>query len=69
MTGMELIDDPAIRARAEATFELYRTAKTIMRQNLRHRCPSETDEEIERRLVSWLRKEPSSVPRLRRPPR
>jgi len=70
---MTMIDDPrvtqarAIQARARTTFELYEFAEKVMRQNLRHRFPEERDEEIERRLVSWLRKEPrerwdSSVP-------
>jgi Rv0078B-related antitoxin len=56
---MERIDDPRIiQARARATFELYEFAEKVMRQNLRHRFPEESDEAIERRLVSWLRKEP-----------
>ena len=63
---MELIDDPAILARAQATFELYRTARTMMRQTLRYRYPLESEAEIERRLVSWLRKDPSPSPRHRR---
>jgi hypothetical protein len=56
---MTVIDDSRIiQARARATFELYEFAEMVMRQNLRHRFPEERDEEIERRLVSWLRKEP-----------
>lgn len=51
--------DEAILRRAQATFELYRTAKVLMRQNLRNRFPEECEEDIERRLRSWLRKEPS----------
>jgi hypothetical protein len=66
---MRLIDDPAILARAQATFELYRTAKTMMRQTLRYRHPQESEAEIEQRLVSWLRKDPSSLPRRHRPER
>jgi len=62
---MEIIDDPAVRARAEATFDLYRTAKVVMRQNLRHRFPDESEAEIENRLLRWLRKDPVS-PRQRR---
>ncbi|HEX3530656.1 MAG TPA: hypothetical protein VH988_26635 [Thermoanaerobaculia bacterium] len=60
---MELIDDPAFRARAEATFDLYRTAKAIKRQSLRYRYPVESEAEIERRLVNWLRKESVPSPR------
>jgi hypothetical protein len=55
---MELIDDPEVSARAREAFELYELAEKMMRQNLRHRFPDETSTEIERRLISWLRKEP-----------
>lgn len=55
---MEWISDPEDLARARATFELYEFAEKVMRQNLRRRFPEESDEAIERRLVSWLRKEP-----------
>ena len=55
---MEWISDPEDIARARATFELYEFAEKVMRQNLRRRFPEENDQEIERRLVSWLRKEP-----------
>ena len=56
----ELIDDPVILARAQATFELIDLAEQMMRQNLRRWHPEETEAEIERRLVSWYRKEPRS---------
>ncbi len=55
---MEWITDPADLARARATFELYELAEAMMRQNLRRQFSGESDEEIERRLISWLRKEP-----------
>ncbi|HEY2740160.1 MAG TPA: hypothetical protein VGK45_17255 [Thermoanaerobaculia bacterium] len=55
---MVVIDDPEVLARAQETFELYELAEVMMRQNLHHRFPRETDAEIERRLTSWLRKEP-----------
>jgi hypothetical protein len=55
---MKVFDDPALRARAKATFELYEFAEKMMRQNLRRWHPQESAAEIERRLVSWLRKEP-----------
>jgi hypothetical protein len=55
---MEWISDPEDIARARATFDLYEFAEKVMRQNLHRRFPEESDEEIERRLVSWLRKEP-----------
>lgn len=57
---MEWISDPEDLARARATFELYEFAEKVMRQNLRRRFPEESDDAIERRLVSWLRKEPRS---------
>jgi hypothetical protein len=55
---VRVIDDSVFRARAKTTFELYEFAEMVMRQNLRRWHPSEGDAEIERRLVSWLRKEP-----------
>jgi hypothetical protein len=55
---MEWISDPEDLARARATFELYEFAEKTMRQNLLRRFPRESSDEIERRLVSWLRKEP-----------
>lgn len=57
---MKLISDPEDLARARQTFELYEFAEKIMRQNLRTRFPEESAEMIERRLRSWLRKEPRS---------
>jgi len=58
MALMKLIDDPRDLLRARATFDLFQTAEDIMRQNLRLRFPGESEAEIERRLVSWLRKDP-----------
>lgn len=55
---MEWITDAADLARARATFELYELAEAMMRQSLRRQFSGESDEEIERRLISWLRKEP-----------
>ena len=55
---MDWISDPEDIARARTTFELYEFAEKVMRQNLHRWHPQESDEEIERRLVSWLRKEP-----------
>jgi hypothetical protein len=57
---MQRIDDPLVMKRAQETFELYEFAERLMRQSLRHRFPEERDDEIERRLISWLRKEPAS---------
>lgn len=55
---MEPIRDPKVLARFQMAFDLYQTAEDIMRQNLRRRFPEATEEQIERRLLSWLRKEP-----------
>ncbi len=46
-------------ARLRATFDLYDLAEKVMRQNLRRRHPEAGDAEIERRLISWLRKDPN----------
>lgn len=53
----ETIDDPAVKERLLATFDLYELAEGIMRQNLLRRYPLASEEEIERRLLAWLRKE------------
>jgi hypothetical protein len=52
--------DPEITQKMRATFELYEFAEEVMRLNLRRRYPEAGEEEIERRLLSWLRKE--SIP-------
>lgn len=39
-------------------FDLYQTAEDIMRQNLRRADPEASPEEIEQRLIDWLRKRP-----------
>lgn len=51
------IRDPAILSRMQTAMDLYEAAEAIMRQNLRRRHPAEGEEQIERRLLSWLRKE------------
>lgn len=53
---MESIRAPHVLAKMQAVFELYQTAENIMRQNLRRRFSNESDAEIERRLLMWLRK-------------
>lgn len=37
--------------------DLFEASREMMRQNLRRRHPGDSDEQIERRLLSWLRKE------------
>jgi hypothetical protein len=53
---MEPIRAPDVLAKMQAVFELYQTAEDIMHQNLRRRFSNESDAEIERRLLMWLRK-------------
>jgi hypothetical protein len=57
---MQVIRDPAVRARIETAFDLYEAAEQIMRQNLRRRFPDASSEEIERRLLDWLQKRPGA---------
>jgi hypothetical protein len=54
------ISDPAVLRRMAIAFDLYWTAEEMMRQNLRRRNPSATDEEIERGIREWLRKRPGA---------
>ena len=56
----EPIQDPAVMSRMKMAFDLYATAEAIMRQNLRRRFPDASEAEIERRLVSWLRRRPGA---------
>ncbi|HVT59878.1 MAG TPA: hypothetical protein VHR45_15940 [Thermoanaerobaculia bacterium] len=42
------------------TLDLYELAEGMMRQNLRRRHPEAGEAEIERRLLAWLWREPSS---------
>jgi hypothetical protein len=44
------------------TFDLHRAGKDMMRQNLRRRYPEATDEEIQAKLVAWLRSSPPDTP-------
>jgi hypothetical protein len=53
----EPIQDPEIAERMQIAFDLYETAENIMRLNLRRRHPQADEEEIERRLLAWLRKQ------------
>ena len=54
------VRDPQILARMRTAMDLYEAAEAMMRQNLRRRHPAESTEQIERRLLSWLRKEGES---------
>jgi hypothetical protein len=56
----EPIRDPKVMSRMKMAFDLYETAEAIMRQNLRRRFPDAQESEIERRLVSWLRRRPGA---------
>ncbi len=55
---MEPIRDPEIIDRMQTAFELYEAAEQIMEQNLRRRHPELSAEEIEERMVAWLRHRP-----------
>lgn len=55
---METIRDRDLLARMSTAFDLSQAAEDVMRQNLRRRFPRATAEQIEHRLLSWLRKEP-----------
>lgn len=54
------ISDPAVLRRMAIAFDLYWTAEEMMRQNLRRRNPSASDEEIEQGIRKWLRKRPGA---------
>jgi len=59
MRNMEPIHDPEVLARMRLMFDLYEAAEVMMRQNLHCWFPEESDSQIERRLLAWLRKDPS----------
>lgn len=54
------ISDPAVLERMAIAFDLYQVAEDMMRQNLRRRNPSATEEEIEEGIREWLRKRPGA---------
>ncbi len=54
------IRDPAVLERMQVLFDLYQTAEDMMRQNLRRKFQQATPEEIEERLLSWLRDRPGA---------
>ena len=56
----EPVRDPKVLSRMKMAFDLYETAEAIMRQNLRRRFPYAQEAEIERQLVSWLRRRPGA---------
>ncbi|MDG2038926.1 MAG: hypothetical protein P8J30_00405 [Ilumatobacter sp.] len=41
--------------------DLFRDGEALMRQNLRRRHPSASAAEIERELVSWIRRRPGTI--------
>jgi uncharacterized protein YaeQ len=57
MGGMELKHEPDVIARVQMIMDLYEAAEEMMRLKLRREHPDETDEQIEERLLSWLRKD------------
>ena len=44
------------------TFDLHRAGKDMMRQNLRRKYPEATEEEIQAKLLAWLRNRPPDTP-------
>ncbi len=44
------------------TFDLHRAGKDMMRQNLHRKFPEANDEEIQAKLVAWLRNRPADTP-------
>lgn len=50
--------DPQVLARQ--MFDLYQTAKDVMRQNLRRRYPEASEEEIAERMRAWLLHRPGA---------
>lgn len=54
------IRDPEILERMQLTFELYEVAETMKRQNIRRRHPELSAEEVEERVVAWLRHRPGA---------
>jgi hypothetical protein len=47
--------------RLEAALELFDSGVDLMRQNLRRRYPSDSAEEVERRLSGWLSERPGAL--------
>lgn len=52
--------DLGVLERMSIAFDLYEVSEQIMRQNLRRRDPSATEEEIEEGIREWLRKRPGA---------
>ena len=56
----QLIRDPEIIERMQMAFELYAVAETMKRQNVRRRHPELSEEEVEQRVLEWLRHRPGA---------
>jgi hypothetical protein len=56
----EPIQDPLVMSRMKMAFDLYETAESILRQNLRRRFPGEDEAAIEARIVAWLHRRPGA---------
>ena len=50
----------AVAEAFRATLDLFQTGVDLMRQNLRRRHPSATDQEIDRLLQQWLHERPGA---------
>ena len=47
-------------ARVQRAFDLYEMAEAMMRQSLCRRFPEESEEQIEQRVLAWLRHRPGA---------
>lgn len=52
--------DAELKERLQLALDLFITGEAMMRQNLRRRLPSASEEEVERRLVEWLQSRPGA---------
>jgi hypothetical protein len=55
-------DDEILLKKFYLTFDLHRAGKDMMRQNLRRKYSEATEEEIQAKLVAWLRNRPPDTP-------
>lgn len=61
--GIRAVEKPTeevLVARLRVAFDLHEAGVRLMRENLRRRHPDAGEEEIERRLVAWLRERPGA---------
>ncbi len=54
------IRDPEVLERMQMAFELYEVAEAMKRQNVRRRHPELSADEVEARVLDWLRHRPGA---------